>query len=244
MRTAIRKAARLAGLAALTACAHMQTQASSGRDFALPVFATFVLNRTSEAEAQASLGVPLKRSSMRGIVPSIAQALPPGTPYSITTLNYLFAPNGLGKPPAAHPVKLAFLWFFNDRLVAYVETSVLPGEATPPVDETRLTELHQGRTTRTQAIALLGTPNAQLLHILDAQHGTSQINYFWGHLEGDTVQSRALQINFDRQGKLSTYTLLDQSNPVGSLPIPMPTPQAPAAPGGLHLVSPGDLNHT
>lgn len=247
MGGALLRASIAFGLLALASCAEAPQPA--GRDFALSPFANFVLNQTSEADVQASLGPPVKRTSQSSIAPPNSQLLMPGTPYSVSTLNYLFAPNGLTGGKAEHPAKLAILWFFDNRLVAYVETSIIPGQLNAAVDEARLVQLQQGKTTRPQAIALLGTPNAQIVHLLDAQPGTAQISYFWVRVDGDTLLTRELKLDFDRAGKLTTYTMSDSSSPADSPPLPSTTPQGipgdqPSPQPNLDQIPPGDFSHT
>jgi hypothetical protein len=247
MRPALLRASLLAAISMALACCAQAPQ-PAGRDFALTPFAGFVLNQTSEADVQASLGPPVKRTFQSSIAPPTSQLLTPGTPYSVSKLDYLFAPNGLtGK--AAHPAKLAMLWFFDNRLVAYVESSIIPGQLNAAVDEARLVQLQQGKTTRAQAIALLGTPNAQIVHLLDAQPGTAQISYFWVRLDGDTLLTRELRLDFDRAGKLTVYTMSDSTSAADAPPLPSSTPQAipgdqPSVQPNLEQIPPGDFNHT
>jgi hypothetical protein len=236
-----------ASLLALASCA--EAPQPVGRDFALSPFAGFVLNQTSEAEVQASLGPPIKRTFQSSIAPPTSQLLMPGTPYSVSTLNYLFAPNGLSGGRADHPAKLAILSFFDNRLIAYYETSIIPGQVNTAVDEARLVQLQQGKTTRSQAIALLGTPNAQIVHLTDAEPGTAQIGYFWIRADGGTLLTRELKLDFDRAGKLTVYTLRDTATPGDSPLLPYATP--PGVPGdqpgpqpNLDQIPPGDFNHT
>jgi hypothetical protein len=169
----------------------------------------------------------MKQTVMRGLANGKSKLIPKGTPFSLTVLIYYFAPNGFGQPAQRHPAKAASAVFFDGRLVAYATDSAIPGQANAPIDETRLGALHQGETTREQAIALLGTPNGQLLHLLDAQRGATELTYTWLNNDGETVQRRTLHVLFDSAGALTTYSLLDNSYPAGSQPIPLPHPHPP-----------------
>jgi outer membrane protein assembly factor BamE (lipoprotein component of BamABCDE complex) len=228
----------------LAGCATLSRPA--GRDFPQGAFSTFVLDRTSVQDAEALLGPPMKQTIMRGLANGKSRLIPRGTPFSLTVLIYYFAPNGFGQPAPSHPAKAASAVFFDGRLVAYATDNAIPGQANAPIDETRLTALRQGETTREQAIALLGTPNGQLLHLLDAQHGATELTYTWLDNDGETVQRRTLQVLFDSAGALTTYNLLDNAYPAGSQPIPLPQPQPPRQfmPGPEPLVPQGDREHT
>jgi hypothetical protein len=215
----------------------------AGRNFTQSLFARFVLNQTSVEEVVASLGAPMTRSTLKGLSNGKSRLVPLGTPFSLTILVYYFAPNGFGQPPDQHPAKAASAVFFDGRLVAYATDSAIPGDTNAPIDEAKLAALRQGETTRDQAIALLGPPNGALLHLLDSQHGASEISYTWLNMDGPTIRRRTLRVLFDGAGQLTDYTLLDTATPAGAEPIPLPrpeppeqfTPGAPAAP---------DLEHT
>jgi hypothetical protein len=230
----------------LAACAMVQQPA--GRDFAKAAFARFALDQTSLNEAEAALGPPMKQVAIRGIARPGAAGVVPGTPIALVRLNYYYAPFGFGTPAGQHPAKSATLVFLNERLVAYDFNTAIPAEVTPPIDQSVLANLRQGATTRAEAIALLGTPNGELLHVLnDAQRGASQVSYGWRRIANGTVEQRSLLLFFDKASRLSTYTLLDNSYPVDSPPIPMPMPvqpPTPVVPVPHREIPQPDLSHT
>jgi hypothetical protein len=217
----------------------------AGRNFAQRAFSAFVLDRSSVAEVEAALGPPMQRTTMRGLAHGRSLLLAPGTPFSVTILIYYFAPSGFGEPAQAHPAKAASALFFDGRLAAYAIDSAIPGDANAAIDETRLAALHQGETTRDEAIALLGPPDGQLLHLMDAERGATEISYSWLNMDGATVQHRSLRVQFDTAGQLTGYTLLDNAYPLGSEPIPLPQLQEPPqfAPG-LESLPQADREHT
>ncbi len=119
--------------------------------------------------------------------------------------------------------------------------------AQPPLDENILASLRQGETTRDEAVAMLGTPNGAMVHVLDKQKGESQISYGWRRVSNGTVEQRSVELFFDKFGRLTTYRLLDNDFPANSAPIQLPTPLQPPAqpvPQPHPGIPPPDLNHT
>jgi hypothetical protein len=176
----------------------------------------------------------MKQTTVRGLVGATSKRLVPGTPYALTALNYYYFPNGPGALSQGHAGKTASLIFLDGRLIAYGADSSLPGDSNAPIDEARLDSLHQCRTTRREAIALLGQPNAESLHILDAQPGAIDIVYSWQNAQQGLAARRSLRVFFDRNGEMSNYTLVDDQSAGGGVPAavhtPVPTPLPPPCP--------------
>jgi hypothetical protein len=210
-----------------------QQRGPIGRDFPQSALDGFILDVTSLAEAEAALGVPAKTTKLQGLVPANAKMLPPGSAYSITSVIYVYFPNGIGEPALSHPGKAAALAFLNDRLIGYSADSNIPGQANNPVDERKLAGLRQCHTTRAEAIAMLGQPNGRFIHVLDAQAGAIELAYHWTEDEAGGTALRNLRIVFDRNGVLSNYTLVNQQDALPGLPaqplaaVPPPTAVLP-----------------
>jgi len=229
----IRRLPAILLLLSLAACANGTGNQPVGRDFSRAPFASFTLDSTSVAEAEAALGPPMKLTTVRSLVGATSRRLVPGTPYALTALNYYFYPNGAGALAQGHPGKSASLVFLDGRLIAYGAESSLPGDANAPLDEMRLGALHQCRTTRSEAIALLGQPNAESLHILDAQPGAVDIVYVWQNTRQGMAANRSLRVFFDRNGTMSNYTLVDDQVAAGASAAArpaLPTALPPACP--------------
>ncbi len=255
MRLAIRHVCVAICLAMLAGCAPppqavlqpRALQGPAGRNFPQSAFAGFALDQTTPAEVQAALGPPLKQSTTSAIAKPDSKVIAPGTRFSITHFFYFYAPNGPGLPATEHPNKIAVVFFFDGRLFLYGFGSTLPGEASPPIDEQLLASLRQGKTTRAQAVALLGQPNSEGLHLLDNQKGSTQISYAWSSNQSGTVKLRTLNVFFDRSGRMSTYTLQDNTYPANTAPLQLPgSPKAPPAVPGDRIppVPQYDLDHT
>jgi outer membrane protein assembly factor BamE (lipoprotein component of BamABCDE complex) len=242
MRQATAHGATLLAAALLCACT-TTPHPPIGRDFAKAAFAGFVLDRTTLGEVEAVLGPPMRQANISGIAKPDAKGIVPGTRFTFVRLDYWFAPSGLKRP-----LKEAELVFFDDRMVQFSRFTSLPSEVSQPVDPELLTRLRQGQTTRAQAILLLGTPTGETLHKFDSEHGSSELLYGWTQRIGGMVEQKNLLLFFDKYERLTSYTLLENSYPEGSPPMPMPSPPSQpdqAAPPGEPV--PGsrpDLNHT
>jgi len=217
-----------------------------GRDFPQNAMSGFALDRTSVEEAQAALGPPLKSTTVRGLVAATSKRLVPGSAYSVTLLNYLFLPYGPGQPRQAHPGKAAILVFLNGRLIAYGSDDSIPGQENPPINDAALASLHQCQTTKADVIALLGPPNGQTLHLLDAQPGAVDMIYSWSATDAGVWQQHSLHVFFDKTGAMSNYTLVQTAAPASGVQVTAPMPQPGHPPVALPPACPSraDREHT
>ena len=230
----------LAGLGGCAVASH-----PAGHDYAQAALAQFILNETTVDDAEAVLGPPVSRGTMRGLAKPTATIVAPGTVLDITTLKYYFAPNGSGTPASSHPFKSALLIFVAGHLTGYGISNNIPAEVHPPVDEGRLAALHQGRTSRAEAIALLGPPEGQFINVFGPATGTTTVLYDWSRTQGDTVTVRSLKVIFDGSDRMTSYAVLDNSFPKGGVPLMMPGPQAaPPVPAPPRAHPHPDLEHT
>jgi len=214
-----------------------------GRDFSRAVFSSFVMGQTTSAQARAMLGEPTKSSSMTGLADPQSKVIAPGTRFTLTNDTYLFAPLGVGLPITRYPIKFGMLVFMDDRLVGYDNNSTVPGDSNAVIDEARLADVRQGETTRAEAIAALGPPDGQVLYMVGPLSGTSSIIYSWAAVDGEPGKRRVLRISFDKNGRLATYTAIDNNFPIPNTPPNLMAPQ-PGGPGLMHPIPPGDFSHT
>ena len=226
-----------------------QTPHPLGRDFSRAAFSSFVLQATTLPQVEAALGSPLRTSSITGLANQRALIVTPGTPIALTLVNYLFAPYGLALKATASPspIKAATLVFFQGRLVGYDVNSNIPGDDNAPIPADRLGALQKGSTTREEAIALLGPPNGQSVEIGPVEARKSVMTYGWVHVADGTVRRQLLKLQFDESGMFTTYTMLDNSFPVGSAPMTIPFEQPSPQPSipGVERVHPYlDPGHT
>jgi len=217
-----------------------------GHDFSRAAFSTFVMQTTTLPDVEARIGAPMRVATIRGLANQHALIATPGTPVALTLANYFFAPYGAGPRLPGAPTKSASLIFFQGRLVGYDVLSTIPGDDNPPIAEDRLSDLHKGATTHEEAIALLGPPDGQTVAFGGpVSRRTSMMTYQWSHTAAGMVTARQLRVEFDAAGRFSGYTMLDNSYPVGSTPIPFPVPQAAPPPPVAEPVRPyADPGHT
>jgi len=217
-----------------------------GRDFPQNAVSGFALDQTSIEEAEAALGQPFKSTTVRGLVAATSKRLAPGSSYSITLLDYFFLPYGAGQPRQSHPGKAAIIIFLNGRLIAYGSDDSIPGQANAPINDAALASLHQCQTTRAEVIALLGPPNGQTLHLLDAQPGAVDMIYVWSDTDAGVFEQRSLHVFFDKTGAMSNYTLVKTAAPASGVQVTSPMPQAGHPPVALPPACPShaDREHT
>jgi hypothetical protein len=217
-----------------------------GHDFSRAAFSTFVLQTTTLPDVEAAIGAPLRLSTISGTANQQALIALPGTPIALTVANYFYAPvGGTARQPQV-PSKFATMVFFQGKLVGYDVNSTIPGDDNPPIPEDRLSGLKRGRTTRAQAIALLGPPDGQSVVFAEpASHRSSVITYNWLHVADGMVERKLLKLDFDGSGLFTAYTMVDNSFPLGSGPIPFPAP-SPSQPPSIAKPVPlyADPNHT
>jgi len=217
-----------------------------GHDFSRAAFSTFVMQTTTLPEVEAAIGTPLRVSTISGLANQHALIATPGTPVALTLANYFFAPYGAGPRQPGAPTKTATLIFFQGRLVGYDVNSTIPGDDNAPIAQDRLGDLHKGATTHEETIALLGPPDGQTVAFGGPpQRRASTMTYQWSHTEADMVHRQMLRVDFDPAGRFSSYTMLENSYPAGSTPIPFPLPQAAPRPPVAEPVRPyPDPGHT
>jgi hypothetical protein len=202
-----------------------------GHDFSRAAFAAFVLQSTTLPEVEAMIGQPLQVLKISSLANEHALAVTPGTPVALTVVNYFYAPYGDRPQQAPGPSKAAEMIFFQGRLVSYDVNSSIPGDDNAPIAEDRLADLHKGVTTHQEALALLGPPDGQSVMFGGPAAGrSSMMAYQWAQTQGGMVHRQLLRVEFDPAGRFSGYTMLDNSYPAGSTPIPFPFPQPRTSP--------------
>ena len=219
-------------MTALTGCAAAPQGAGVnrpvGRNYPNDVLTRFVLGQTNLEDAESLLGAPMRQSSVHGTAKLTPTQTVSGTPLTFTMLNYYYLPNGNGRPISQHPYKNLTCAFADGRLIGYDTASTMPGDILPPIDESRLKSLHQGMTTRAEAIALIGRPTGQVLHVFGSDSGTSEISYGSTTVNNGTVDARILKVFFDKVGTVSSYSVTENSYPTNGMPLLQPQQAAPS----------------
>ena len=206
----------------LTACAPTTPPVITrvGRDFPRAAFARFQLKATTDQQAEAVLGPPINRLALKTTAANPAGPVPVGTPINMAVLRYIYLLDSGGPQVGNRPVvKLATLVFLDGTLAAYDVNSTIPGDDNPPIDDSKLSLLKQGSTTRNDIIGLMGTPSGQSAPLPFAPKSMGHITYAWTHFEGAGLRRKILIIDLNSRDVMTHYTLLD-----GSGPTPTPTP--------------------
>jgi hypothetical protein len=224
--TRVTAAIAIIGPMLLTACAPAVPPVISrvGRDFPRAAFARFELKETTDQQAEAVLGPPINRLALKTTAANPAGPVPVGTPIDMAVLRYIYLLDSGGPQAGNRPVvKLATLVFLGGTLAAYDVNSTIPGDDNPPIDDSKLSLLKQGRTTRNDIISLMGTPSGQSAPLPFAPKSMGHITYAWTHFEGTGLRRKILIIDLNSRDVMTHYTLLD-----GSGPMPAPAPNAPS----------------
>jgi hypothetical protein len=235
-------------LAVLAGCAQVRV---TGQDFRSGAFGSLRLGENTEPVAEALLGPPYKRTAIHGTANNPKGPLPLGTPINLTLLTYAYGLSSGGAEVSGRPVsKNATLVFVDGTLAAYDFISTIPGEENPPIDESKLTLMKEGSTTRDEVIGLMGTPTGQARAIAGISKGKGAATYVWVHIAGGAVQRKLLRFDFDARDVMTHYTMVDTAGPlpplIPGLPGVVPfTPYVPpyrapqkAAPGIIMPKSP------
>ena len=145
-------AAGLAMVGGLAACAPARI---TGRDFPLQPFNEFTLKKTTDQDVRNALGEPFQSNMLTQTVTNSNTPFPVGTPLTITKLNYMYNTSNGGPETGGRPaIKMAIFQFFGGIMFSDVFLSTFPNDAMPGFDESKLSLLRQGVTTRREVIAL------------------------------------------------------------------------------------------
>ena len=219
----------------LTACA-----TTAGRDFTRPDPANLHLGQTTVSDVAALLGPPEDQGSWVGnSAPEITGRTrgafePAVVPGAYTKVVYRYAQK---KDPALGgdvTAKMATFTFRNNILIGYSYVSDFPGDGTS-LDETKLSALRKGTTTRADVEGLFGPPSGLATWPMIEHEG--QLDLFYVSVAFDPATrhatSKTLAVLFGVDGRMIDYQFSSRMNDVGQpapaagpgfVPLPMPIP--------------------
>jgi len=182
--------------------------ASHGKDFQRPDQTSLILEQTTKAEVIARFGQPKRRTAgdVNGWV-SDKDNRPAGfrsatVEGDIERLTYSFFKSGpVGIVDYSRRLSVGF---WNDKLVFYEFSSSFPQDTTA-FDENRAASFVRGKTTRDEAIGLLGRPGGEGVYPAVAKPGTRMISYLYFYVEaliGAKVIFKHLDLLFDSSDRL------------------------------------------
>jgi hypothetical protein len=187
MRKTIETAFLYALLAVLAACA--------GRDFVRPSPEAFKLGQTTYAQVVQQLGEP--QTTGEGLVN--------GKP--VKAIAYLYVRAGRGVlDDHVSPGRALTCYFHNDTLVGQKYLSSFPADSTN-FDETKISAIVKGRTTRAEVIRLLGTPSASYIPPMVPETAVEAIGYTYTVtrdrlFRGPASSTKLLRLTFDDKGQV------------------------------------------
>jgi outer membrane protein assembly factor BamE (lipoprotein component of BamABCDE complex) len=119
----------------------------------------------------------------------------------IKTTRYAYAEGaGTGRYPGVVPARAMVFSTFNDLLVGQEFVSSFPEDATE-FDESKISTITKGRSTRTEVLSLLGKPNGEAAYPLIKNKAERGVIYSYSHAKGTVFNmkfySKALIVSFD-----------------------------------------------
>lgn len=155
--------------------------ACAGTPFKRPDAGTVVPGRTTGAEVQALMGAPLQTG----------EVLKNGE--TLRVLRYAYAEaGGTGRYPGVTPGRAQVFTLWRDQVVGQEFVSSFQGDATD-FDDSRVSTIVKGRTTRREVEALLGKPNGEAIYPVISRRGETGMLYSYSHVTGAPLRLRAYQ---------------------------------------------------
>ncbi|HWM29418.1 MAG TPA: hypothetical protein VNQ14_13225 [Woeseiaceae bacterium] len=119
----------------------------------------------------------------------------------VRILRYAYAEGaGTGRYPGVTPARAMVFYTVNDVLVGLEFVSSFADDATD-FDESKLSAITKGKSTRADVVALLGQPIGNVVYPLVKNKGETGIVYAYSHVKGTvfnmTQYSKTLIVSFD-----------------------------------------------
>lgn len=122
----------------------------------------------------------------------------------LKSLRYVYAEGaGAGKYPGVVPARAMVYLTHNDLLVAEEFVSSFPNDATD-FDDSKVSAIVKGKTTRSEVASLLGAPNGKGVYPFVKTKGDAAVMYSYAHAKGNAFNmkfyNKALVVSFDANG--------------------------------------------
>ncbi|MCW7536553.1 outer membrane protein assembly factor BamE [Aquabacterium sp. A7-Y] len=171
---------------ALTAA--VLSSSCAGADFKRPGPGALTVGKSTTAEVTRVMGKPHQ------VGESIKNE------QKLKTLHYTYADAaGTGRYPGVVPARVVVFSAFNDLLVGQEFISSFAEDATD-FDESKVSALVKGKTTRTQVLQLLGRPTGEAIYPVVKKQGDKTLLYSYSHAKGDAFNmkfyNKALIVSF------------------------------------------------
>lgn len=187
IKAACRTLFGLGVIALLSACA--------GTNFKRPDSGALVIGKSTSADIARVMGPPEQ----------VGEALK--NEQKIKIARYAYAEGaGTGRHPGVVPARVMVFSTFNDMLVGEEFQSSFPDDATE-FDESKVTDIVQGKSTREEVLKLLGRPNGQAIYPLIKKKDEAAFVYSYSHARGSVFDmkfySKVLVVSFRPDGVVS-----------------------------------------
>lgn len=161
----------------------------AGTNFKRPDPQALVVGKSTLSDVTRVMGSPLE----------LGELLKNGE--KIKLARYAYAEGaGTGRYPGVVPARTMFFFTFNDLLVGQEFVSSFPNDATE-FDETKVSAIIKGRSTRADVLALLGRPNGEARYPLIKNRSENGIIYSYSHAKGSVFDmkfyNKNLTVSFD-----------------------------------------------
>ncbi|MFN7727206.1 MAG: hypothetical protein ACK5QH_19300 [Rubrivivax sp.] len=165
----------------------------AGTDFKRPTPEALQVGKSTAAQVTAAMGGP---------APQTGEVLRNGE--KLKSARYAYAEGaGTGKYPGVVPARAMLFLLHNDLLVTEEFVSSFQNDATD-FDDSKVSAIVKGKTTRAEVIQLLGTPNGNAVHPFVKNKGESAVIYSYSHAKGSAFNmkfyNKSLIVSFDAAG--------------------------------------------
>jgi len=164
----------------------------AGTNFKRPDAGALVLGKSTTADVTRVMGTPMQTGELLK------------NNEKIKTLRYAYAEGAsTGRYPGVTPARAMVFSTFNDLLIGQEFMSSFTNDATE-FDETKVTSIVKGKSTRADVIALLGKPTGDVAYPLAKTKGDTGIVYGYSHVKGSVFNmkfySKMLIVSIDASG--------------------------------------------
>jgi hypothetical protein len=177
----------------------------AGRNFVSPSPDAFKLGQTTYSQIVQQMGEPERSGS---VLKNEKQ---------VKSITYVYAATG-GDPleQGVIPARALVYFFQNDLLVGQDFVSFFRSDNTN-FDDAKIDSIIKGKTTRLEAIQLLGKPSALFIFPMVKQTSGEAIGYAYGTTRGNVYTGfkffrKALNISFDDKDAVSDIDFVSSSN--------------------------------
>jgi len=154
--------------------------ACAGTNFVRPAENAFVLGSTTRQQVEAQQGKPYQR----GKITKNTEML--------DSLSYAYATGGESLVGGVTPARAAGYYFLNDILVGQEFISSFKEDATD-FDESKVSSIVKGKTTKEEVITLLGKPSGNYIYPLVANKDDTGIVYQYTQTKGTVFNLKFYQ---------------------------------------------------